>query len=77
MISLYNNKTGDYFEYNPENGLISKNNTIVSGSDYEPVFATYPDNSAPPIFVGILFKKEDSVLSMNGNLRKTIDSRQL
>ena len=30
-------QSGNVFEYNPENGLISRNNTILSGVDYEPV----------------------------------------
>lgn len=68
---------GNVFEYNPENGLISRNNIILSGVDYEPVFVNYPDNSRPPIFVGILSKKNGTVLSMSGKTSRTINSRQL
>lgn len=69
--------SGNVYEYNKENGLISKNNKILSGSDYEPVFASYPDNSEPPIFVGILFLREGTVLSMSGKINKIIDSKTL
>lgn len=70
-------QSGNVFEYNPENGLISRNNTILSGVDYEPIFVNYPDNSQPPIFVGILSKRNGTVLSMSGKTSRTINSRQL
>ena len=76
MKSIVDN-LGNVFEFNQENGLISKNNVIVSGADYEPVFQTSPDNSYPPVFVGIFLKREGSVLSMSGNIKKLINSRQL
>lgn len=68
---------GNVFEYNPENGLISRNNIIVSGADYEPVFTTFPDHSSPPMCVGIYFKKTGQVLCKSGKLNRLIDSRQL
>ena len=46
--------SGNIYEYNQDNGLISRNDIILSGAEYEPVFVSYPDNSEPPIFVGIL-----------------------
>lgn len=69
--------SGNVYEFNQENGLISKNDVILSGQDYEPVFVSHPDNSMPPVFVGIYFKKEGTVLSMSGNIHKLINSRQL
>lgn len=68
---------GNVYEYNPDNGLISKNDIIVSGADHEPVFSNYPDNSQPPIFVGIYLKKEGKVLGMSGTPRSLTDHRQL
>ena len=68
---------GNSYEYNPANGLISKNGVIVSGVDYEPVFSNYPDNTAPPFFVGILLKRTNTVLSMSGKISRIVDSRQL
>lgn len=68
---------GNRYEYSPETGLISKNDTILSGSEYEPVFSSYSDNSLPPIFVGIYFKAENRVMSMSGKMLRLIDSRQL
>lgn len=69
--------SGNIYEYNQENGLISRNNVILSGADYEPVFVSYPDNSEPPIFVGILFRRTGTVLSMSGKTSKIINSKSL
>mgnify|MGYP004448136891 CR=1 FL=1 len=68
---------GNLYEYNPENGLISRNDTIISGSDYEPVFMKYPNNEAPPECVGILNKLSGKVLTMSGRWTKVIDSKSL
>lgn len=69
--------SGNVYEFNQETGLISKNNVILSGLEYEPVFVSHPDNSIPPIFVGILSKRNGTVLCMSGTTRRTINSRQL
>lgn len=69
--------SGNIYEYNQENGLISRNNVILSGADYEPVFVSYPDNSEPPIFVGILSRRNGTVLSMSGKTSKIINSKSL
>lgn len=69
--------SGNIYEYNQENGLISRNNVILSGADYEPVFVSYPDNSEPPIFVGILSRRAGTVLSMSGKMSKIINSKSL
>ena len=37
--------SGNIYEYNQDNGLISRNDIILSGAEYEPVFVSYPDNS--------------------------------
>lgn len=69
--------SGNIYEYNQENGLISRNDVILSGADYEPVFVSYPDNSEPPIFVGILSRQTGTVLSMSGKTNKIINSKSL
>lgn len=69
--------SGNVYEFNQETGLISKNNVILSGLEYEPVFVSHPDNSIPPIFVGILSKRSGTVLCMSGTTRKIINSKQL
>lgn len=56
---------GSIFEYTEENGLISKDGVIVSGSEYEPVFTR--DNEGKPLFCGILFKFSNKFLSLSGN----------
>lgn len=76
MKTIYDEK-GNVFEYNPVNGLIAKNNVIVSGADYEPLFCSYPDNSRPPCFVGIYLPKEGRVIGMSGKISKIINSRSL
>lgn len=69
--------SGNVYEFNQETGLISKNDIILSGLEYEPVFVSNPDNSTPPVFVGILSKRNGTVLSMSGNTHKIINSKQL
>ena len=69
--------SGNIYEYNQDNGLISRNDIILSGAEYEPVFVSYPDNSEPPIFVGILFRRMGTVLSMSGKTNKIINSKSL
>lgn len=69
--------SGNIYEYNQDNGLISRNNIILSGAEYEPVFVSYPDNSEPPIFVGILSRRMGTVLSMSGKTNKIINSKSL
>ena len=69
--------SGNIYEYNQDNGLISRNDIILSGSEYEPVFVSYPDNSEPPIFVGILSRRMGTVLSMSGKTNKIINSKSL
>ena len=68
---------GNIYEYNQDNGLISRNDIILSGAEYEPVFVSYPDNSEPPIFVGILSRRMGTVLSMSGKTNKIINSKSL
>jgi aconitase B len=77
MITTITDTLGNVYEYNSDNGLISRNDIVLSGSDYEPVFATYLDNSEPPIFVGIYSKRMGTVLSMSGKTNKIINSRSL
>lgn len=69
--------SGNIYEYNQDNGLISRNDIILSGAEYEPVFVSYPDNSEPPIFVGILSRRMGTVLSMSGKTNKIINSKSL
>lgn len=69
--------SGNIYEYNKDNGLISRNDIILSGAEYEPVFVSYPDNSEPPIFVGILSRRMGTVLSMSGKTNKIINSKSL
>ena len=69
--------SGNIYEYNQDNGLISRNDIILSGAEYEPVFVSYPDNSEPPIFVGILSRRMGTVLSMSGKTNKIINSTLL
>lgn len=69
--------SGNIYEYNQDNGLISRNDVILSGAEYEPVFVSYPDNSEPPIFVGILSQRMGTVLSMSGKTNKIINSKSL
>lgn len=69
--------SGNIYEYNQDNGLISRNDIILSGAEYEPVFVSYPDNSEPPIFVGILSRRMGMVLSMSGKTNKIINSKSL
>ena len=69
--------SGNIYEYNQDNGLISRNDIILSGAEYEPVFVSYPDNSGPPIFVGILSRRMGTVLSMSGKTNKIINSKSL
>lgn len=69
--------SGNIYEYNQDNGLISRNDIILSGAEYEPVFVSYPDNSEPPIFVGILSRRMGTVLSMSGKTNKIINSKLL
>lgn len=69
--------SGNIYEYNQDNGLISRNDIILSGAEYEPVFVSYPDNSEPPIFVGILSRRMGTVLSMLGKTNKIINSKSL
>lgn len=75
--SLYDNLTGDQYEYNTETGLIARNGSIVSGAEFEPVFTAYPEDKRPPIFVGLFLKMENKFLSLGGNKRSLINSRQL
>lgn len=77
MNTTITDTSGNIYEYNQENGLISRNNVILSGADYEPVFVSYPDNSEPPIFVGILSRRNGTVLSMSGKTNKIINSKSL
>ena len=69
--------SGNIYEYNQDNGLISRNDIILSGAEYEPVFVSYPDNSEPPIFVGILSRRMGTVLSMSEKTNKIINSKSL
>ena len=69
--------SGNIYEYNQDNGLISRNDIILSAAQYEPVFVSYPDNSEPPIFVGILSRRMGTVLSMSGKTNKIINSKSL
>ena len=69
--------SGNIYEYNQDNGLISRNDIILSGAEYEPVFVSYPDNSEPPICVGILSRRMGTVLSMSGKTNKIINSKSL
>ena len=69
--------SGNIYEYNQDNGLISRNDIILSGAEYEPVFVSYPDTSEPPIFVGILSRRMGTVLSMSGKTNKIINSKSL
>lgn len=69
--------SGNIYEYNQDNGLISRNDIILSGAEYEPVFVSYPDNSEPPIFVGIFSRRMGTVLSMSGKTNKIINSKSL
>ena len=69
--------SGNIYEYNQDNGLISRNDIILSGAEYEPVFVSYPDNAEPPIFVGILSRRMGTVLSMSGKTNKIINSKSL
>jgi hypothetical protein len=77
MNTKITDTSGNIYEYNQENGLISRNDVILSGADYEPVFVSYPDNSEPPIFVGILSRQTRTVLSMSGKTNKIINSKSL
>ena len=70
--------SGNILIYNQDTGLISKNGNIVSSTSYEAVFTlSVTDKDAPPKFSGILFKNENKVLSLSGNLRDLINPKLL
>ena len=77
MNNTITDLNGNVYEYNPENGLISRNDVILSGAMYEPVFAKSLDDSFAPVFVGIWIKSENRVLTKSGGKRSIIDSRSL
>ena len=67
---------GDFFVFDPETELISKNGVIVPYSEYQPVFVrnSINNDSILPTFVGILNKSNNTIISSNGNVNKLIDS---
>lgn len=77
MKTEFYDPNGNVFEYDSETGLISRNNVIVSGEEFEPVFARFLENEAPPIVVGIYFKYLNKVLGKSGRLNDLTNSEKL
>lgn len=61
---------GSIFEYTEENGLISKDGTVVSGKEYEPVFSE--DSEGKPVLCGIFHKSQGRFISLSGNNSKVV-----
>lgn len=75
MIEIYSKK-GDFFVFDPETELISKNGTIVPYSEYQPVYVRnqVEDGEVPPTFIGILDKSNNSIITTTGNVNRLINS---
>ena len=64
-MKLIENGTGSVYEYLEDRGLISKDGSIVSGEEYEPVFSKTAEGR--PVFCGIFLKREGKFISLSGN----------
>lgn len=68
-IITIQDKEGNRYDYDPSTGLISLNDVVMSGADYEPVFInSTTSDDIPPIFSGILIKKSGKVIGLNGKI---------
>lgn len=78
MINEISAKDGNFYTYNGEMELVTKNGSIVPWSEYEPVFTRDGRDSGglPPVFIGILDKMNHRMISVNGNVNNitNIDS---
>lgn len=78
MIEIYSKK-GDFFVFDPETELISVNGTIVPYSEYQPVYVRSEaiDGNIPPVFVGILDKTNNSIITTTGNVNKLTNENDI
>lgn len=71
MINI-SSEDNNFYSYDEVTEFIVKNGSIVSSSDFEAVFTRNGKDSGglPPIFIGILDKKENKFVSINGKVNK-------
>ena len=75
MIITINTKDGHSFTFDSDTELISRDGVIVSSDDYEPVYirAGKKEESIPPIFSGILSKKDKKIITPTGRINDIIN----
>jgi hypothetical protein len=66
----------NFYSYDEETEYIVKNGTIVPSSDFEPIFTRdgKDEHGLPPVFIGILDKKGNKIISVNGKINKLTDN---
>lgn len=67
-MKVIEKETGSIYEYTEDNGLISKDGSVVNGEEYEPVFSKTAEGK--PIFCGIHHKPSRRFISLSGNNSK-------
>lgn len=74
MIITINTIDGHSFTFDDSTELISRDGVIVPYSDYQPVYikAGKKEELIPPIFSGILSKKENLIITPTGKINKVI-----
>ena len=73
---LINAEDGNVYEYNPDNGLISMNRSIISSVILQPVF-TVSGSEELPQFGGILNRRLGKIISLSGKINPIVDSSNI
>lgn len=71
MIEI-NNSNGEFFVFDPDTELISRNGVIVPFSEYQPVYTRngVVDGDIPPSFIGIWDLAKNTITTISGKIHK-------
>lgn len=75
MIEIKSN-SGDYFVFDPDTELISKNGVIVPYSEYQPAYVRngVDENDNLPTFAGVMDVSNNTIITLNGFTHKLINN---
>lgn len=75
MIDIVTKK-GESYSFDPSNHRLFKNGAVVLTNEVEPIYTGNGDNSEP-IFSGLYVKSTNSIITLNGNIKKVVDINQI
>jgi hypothetical protein len=67
---------GNFYTFDQETELISMNGFIVPSTEYSPVYTKIGkvDGDIPPVFIGILNKRLNMIITVSGRVSKLSNS---